>query len=118
MCDQLQFIIERARSIEWAEMLKVVAALWTAGIATYAVNTWRRQTKANRRVDFLSELLESIHGFIESIHPPIEMVRIVKIGIESHRGSPSDSIDEPNPHLFTYIQRNGERDAEKLYGYG
>lgn len=104
-------------SLNWAEIVKGVVSIWVATVATLALNTWKRQSRAQKQSDFMDEITKSFHEVISLMAAPIEMVKYVKIGIESYAGFyPLDQSLE-NPEAVAYIQKRGEADAKRLYEY-
>jgi len=72
----------------WAEIVKCIVSIWVAVVATLALKTWKRQSKAQKQIDFMDDLTNSVHEFIFSLAGPIEMVKHIKIAIESYAGTP------------------------------
>lgn len=101
----------------WPEIVQVLVSIWMAIVATLALTTWKRQSKAKRQCDFMDEITNSFHEFISSITDPIEMVRYIKIGIESHAHVVNANPQIKNSAAVAYIQRNGQEDSKKLFEY-
>jgi hypothetical protein len=101
-------------SLNWAEIVRGVVSIWVAMVATLALKTWKRQSKAQKQTDFMDEITESVHEFISLMAAPIEMVRYVKIGIESYAGFYQLDKSLENPEAVAYIQKRGEADAKRL----
>jgi hypothetical protein len=104
-------------SWNWAEIVKGVVSIWVATVATLALKTWKRQSKAQKQTDFMDQITESVHEFISLMAAPIEMVRYVKIGIESYAGFYQLDQSLENPEAVAYIQKRGEADAKRLDEY-
>ena len=99
---------------QWAEIVKAVLGVWMAIVATIALTTWRRQSSAQRKADFMDELTESVHKFIGLMADPVHVVRFVKIGIESHKSDRGLDQSLPNPEAVAYIQKQGREHAARL----
>ena len=65
----------------------------------------------------MDDLTNSVHEFIVSLAGAIEMVKYIKIGIESHAGMPDLDTEIENPEAVAYIQRQGKEDSKRLYEY-
>jgi hypothetical protein len=94
----------------WAELAKLVIAVWAATVATVALSTWRRQSRAQRYADFLDQLTEAVHSFVSQVPRPISVVQLIKIGMEAHM--PTVPKDE-DPHVagaIAYFKRRGAAD--------
>ena len=99
---------------DWSNVFQSIAVIWTACIATYALHTWKRQSKANLKIRFLDELTESIHEFILQSDPSIQMLQFVRIGMESYTlGSESDEITREG--VIEYINKRGKEDSQRLF---
>jgi len=101
----------------WAEIVKCIVSIWVAAVATFALKTWKRQSRAQKQIDFMDDLTNSVHEFIVSLAGAIEMVRYVKIRIESHAGMPDLDTEIENPEAVAYIQRRGKEDSKRLFEY-
>jgi hypothetical protein len=103
--------------LDWAEIFKIAVSIWMATVATLALKTWKRQSKAQKQSDFMDELTNSVHEFIASMAAPTEMVKYIKIGIESYDGAPSPDPNLKHSAAIAYIQQNGQEDSKKLFEY-
>lgn len=65
----------------------------------------------------MDEITKSFHEVISLMAAPIEMVKYVKIGIESYAGFYQLDQSLENPEAVAYIQKRGEADAKRLYEY-
>jgi hypothetical protein len=101
-------------ALDWAEIVKGALGLWMAIIATLALTTWKRQSSAQRKADFMDDLVESVHKFIGLMATPIYIVKIVKIGVESYTHHHQLDHSLPNPEAVAYIQNRGKEDAKQL----
>jgi len=101
----------------WAEIVKVFVGIWVAAVATLALTTWKHQLKAQNQTDFLDEITNSVHEFIASMSALTEMVKYIKIGIESYAGAPNLNREIENPEAVAYIQKQGKEDSKRLLEY-
>lgn len=68
-------------------------------------------------MDFIDEITNSVHEFINSMAAPTEMVRYIKIGFESHAGTPHLDPEIENSEAVAYIQKQGKEDSKRLLEY-
>jgi hypothetical protein len=113
MCDALVWSLD---AIRWPETISALAAVVTAAIAFYALQTWKHQDKAKREAEFLDALIEASHNYIAEIHKPVTLLEMAKIGMASHaptweNGKPEDIAVKG---AIAYIQKNGEHDGKRL----
>ncbi len=64
MCDLLEKILHILGKMDWMALTQGIAGIWMAVVATIALNTWRRQIKAKKHVDFLDELTDTVHVLV------------------------------------------------------
>jgi len=104
---------------EWnlAEIVKIGVSIWVASVATLALKTWKRQSKAQMQINFMDEITNSVHDFITAMSAPIASVKYIKIGFESYASMPNLIHDIENPGAVAYIQKRGEEDSKKLLEY-
>jgi hypothetical protein len=90
-----------------------------ATVATLALRTWKRQSHAQKQTEFLDAITESVHEFINLIAAPTQMIKYVRIGIESFASNLPLDLDPTleNPGAVLYIQARGKEDAKQLYEY-
>ena len=110
-------ILQLLSEWNWAEIVKCIVSIWVATVATLALKTWKRQSKAQRQIDFMDEITDSVHEFIDSMAAPTEMAKYIKIGIESYAGTPNLDTEIENPGAVAYIQRQGKEDSKRLNEY-
>jgi hypothetical protein len=101
----------------WGEIFKVLLGIWGATVATLALQTWRRQSKAQKQTEFLDDLTESVLEFMQLLKGPIELVRFVKMDVDSFAGLPEIDKTLENPEAVAYIKERGKKDSERLREY-
>ena len=92
-------------------VIGAIATVWLVYIANCALSTWKKQSRAQRQLDFMDQITDAVHELIGSLVSPIEVVRLVKIGIESH-SEPSHTTEIES--AIEYIKASGKRDAKQL----
>ena len=117
MADILGTILQHMRGWNWAEIVKGSVGIWIATVATLALKTWKRQSKAQKQTDFMDEITNSVHEFVATMSASIEMLKYIKIGIESHARAPSLPPGIENPEAVAYIQKQGKEDSKRLLEY-
>ncbi|KAB0669045.1 hypothetical protein F6V30_14515 [Oryzomonas sagensis] len=101
--------------IDWTELVKIIISAWVATVATIALSTWRRQSKAQRQIDFMDELTNSVHEFVDLMSTPIHVVRHIKIKIECHKDMIGQRTDVTYPEAIVYIEKYGIEDSSRLF---
>jgi hypothetical protein len=86
-------------------------------VATIALETWKRQSKAKKQTDFMDEITNCVHEFVTEMSAPTEMLKYIKIGIESHSRAPDLPSGIENPEAVAYIQKHGKEDSKRLIEY-
>lgn len=94
-----------------ATVIGAIATVWLVYIARCALNTWKKQSKAQRRLDFMDQLTDAVHELIGLLENPIAVVRVIKIGIESHSGLNHTTETDA---AIEYIKKRGEGTAKQL----
>lgn len=117
MCEFINRGVIMLSSWNWAEIVQGIVSIWVAGVATIALTTWKKQSKAQKQTDFLDEITEAVHEYIHLIGVPTEMVKYVKIEMESHAHSLDLDKNIENPEIVAYIQNQGKDDAKQLLEY-
>ena len=105
---------ELLAKIEWLNLIQTIAVIFAAYIANAALHTWKHQAKAKKQTDFLDQLTDSVHEYIQSLSRPIELVKFIHIGFESHKNLPGN-IKHQYSHIIAYIIARGSDDAKELW---
>jgi len=117
MSNPLHTAFDTMIGVNWLEIIKTLAPVATVFIAFTALRSWQHQDKAKREADFLDALIEAAHSYIVEMPKPITILEMAKIGMESH--APTWEIGEQADiavkGAIAYIQKNGERDARRLW---
>jgi hypothetical protein len=99
-------------------MLTALASIWVAVIATCALRTWKYQTRAEKHIQFMDGLTDTVHEYIQAMEAPIEMLKYIEIVIEAH--SESVSMQHPDAKyagISYYIVKDGKADQTRLNEY-
>ena len=77
---------------------------------------WRRQDKAKRQSEFLDDLIEATHTYVVEVEKPIEMMRLSRIGMDSHVQNWAEGSEEDKrvAGAIAYIQKRGEDHGKRL----
>lgn len=102
-------------SINWLEVIKVLAPAVTAFIAFLALKNWKRQDKAKREAEFLDALIEAAHTYIAEMPRLVMLLQSSKIGMASYAPSwEKGEADKAVQGAISYIEKNGEHDGKRL----
>ncbi len=100
-------------SITWLEIIQTIAPTATAVIAYSALKSWKNQDRAKREAEFLSDLVDATHEVVGGMLPPLTIVRMAKIGIESHVPTWKDG-DQTINGVIAYIENAGTDTSARL----
>ena len=99
----------------WFNITQVIVGIWVAIVATIALKTWKHQSKAEKQAHFLDELTNAVHEFIQRLSTAKQIVRFIKIGIDSYQGLDFElNKDIENPEAVAFIGKSGKIESEKL----
>jgi len=111
-------IVEAIKNVSWSTILPAIASIWVAITATYALRTWKYQTRAQKHMEFMDKLTDIVHEYIQAMEAPIQILEFVKIDMQAH--SETKSLQEKNiknAGVITYIEKNGKADQIRLNEY-
>ncbi len=101
-----------------SSMLIALASIWVAVIATCALRTWKYQTRAEKHIQFMDELTDTVHEYIQAMVAPIEVLKYIEIAIEAHSETASVKHEHAkNAGVISYIVNNGKADQTRLVEY-
>jgi len=111
-------IAKAIKNVNWSTIPSAIANIWVAIIATYALNTWKHQTRTQKHMEFMDELTDTVHEYIQAMEAPIQILEFVKIGIQAY--SETESLQGKsikNAGVITYIEKNGKAVQMRLNEY-
>lgn len=100
-------------ALDWTKAAGAVAQIGMLLVAVTALTAWKHQAKAKKQTDFLDELTDAVHEYIQMVAAPLQALKFVRIGIESHSGN--YSAHGANAPAIEYIQRRGKEDSTALW---
>jgi len=101
-----------------SSMLTAVAGIWVAVIATLALRKWKYQTRAEKHIQFMDGLTDTVHEYIQAMEAPIEVLKYIEIAIEAHSKTATlKHEDAKNAGVISYIVNNGKVDQTQLSEY-
>ena len=104
-------------NVEWGTLIQSAASVFVAYIAYRALETWKHQSKAQKQTDFLDELTDNIHEYIQFMVQPVEMLKMVRIGIKSHSKLSNNNGSLTKEDAIAYITKRGKDDSKRLIEY-
>jgi len=107
MCEFLE-------KIEWLNLIQTIAVIFAAYTANAALHTWKHQAKAQKKTDFLDQLTDSVHEYLQSLSQPVELVKFIHIGFDSYKNLPSN-LDHQHSNIIAYITDRGSEDSKRLW---
>ena len=101
-----------------SSMLTAVAGIWIAVIATLALHTWKYQTRAEKHIQFMDGLTDTVHEYIQAMEAPIDVLTYIEIAIEAYSETASlQHEDAKNAGVISYILKKGKADKARLIEY-
>lgn len=104
-------------SIDWLEVIQTIASCLTVLAAFIAINTWKHQAKAQKQTDFLDELTDSVHEYIQALSRPCECLKNARIGFSSYCNTIGTSYGSLEQGAVAYIKARGEGDAKRMWEF-
>ena len=101
-----------------SSMLTAVASICVAVIAYYALRTWKYQTRAEKHIQFMDGLTDTVHEYIQAMKAPIEVLKYIEMAIEAYSETASlQHEDAKNAGVISYIKNRGKADQTRLIEY-
>lgn len=82
-------------------------------IAVTALYSWKDKAKAEKRTEYLDELIDAVHEYIQALAAPVQSFKFIRIGIDSHSGDVARY--GANAPAIDYIGRRGKEDSAELW---
>lgn len=98
---------------DWLKAAGGLSQIGTMLVAATALSAWKHQAKAKKQTDFLDELTDAVHEYIQAMVAPVSMFKFIQIGIASHKGDYSKY--GKNADAIAYIERRGKEDSAHLW---
>jgi hypothetical protein len=114
MAEILQTILKWLAETDWPATLQGIGAIWVALIAQRALSTWRRQLSAQKQIEFIGELTDTVNKFILLMSTPLSQLSFAKMGISSQTGIAFDYEKYENPGAIAFIEREGQKTSKKM----
>jgi hypothetical protein len=114
MRENMSKTIEMLSRWNWDAIIQSVSSIFVAFIAWLALSTWKQQSKAQKKSEFMDELTDTVHEFISLLSVPTQMVKYIKIAIECHEQVSSIDPHIKNPGVIEYIKKYGKQDSKRF----
>lgn len=101
-------------SIDWLRAIEAIATLLTLYVAYSALHTWKHQSKAQKQTDFLDELTDKVHEYIQALSQPVNFLKIIYIRFESHKHFNEEPDQKPHSDIIKYIELHGKEDSDAV----
>lgn len=102
--------------VNWSNTIQCIASVATAIIAYIALNTWKKQSRANNITNFLDALTEAVHEYLQTISQSVEILKKVQIGLKSYIPLPQDEYKNNSyAKIISYIEKAGVSDSVLLF---
>lgn len=106
---------------EWGNIVQGIGSIWIAFIATKALTTWKSKLKAEKQIEFLDDLVNTTHEFVQHLSPAIQMLEIIKRRISCHKGLDyqfeKDIENKEVAQIINYIKKSGKKDFKTINEY-
>ncbi len=101
------------QSIDWLEITKIITTIWVATVGTLALSTWKRQLKANKKIEYLDHLTEAIDEFISHISNLLSSIKWTKEQIKyyAEANARNSTIEDG---AIEYIRKYGNETSKNL----
>ena len=97
-----------------SSLFQLTVAIWVAYVATEALNTWRKQLRAEKQTSFIDELTDTIHEFIILMASPINSLAIAKMEIEAYKGAAFGFEQYENAEAIAFINKDGPDTSARI----
>ena len=98
--------------------LTAVAGIWVAITASRALHTWKYQLRAEKHIQFMDKLTDTVHEYIQAMSVPIQKLEYIEMAIEAHADTASvRNENSKNAGVISYIVKYGKADQTQLFEY-
>lgn len=116
VCGALIWSYDAIVGIDWPEFLKAGSSVVTAVVAGLALWSWKRQDRAKRNAEFIDDLLDTSHAYIDEILVALGVFRVAKIGLGSYAPTweQGDRAEIARQGAIKFIEKYGADNSAKL----
>lgn len=98
-----------------ANISTVIASIVVAITACLALRTWKYQILAQNQMQFMDELTDTVHEYIQAMDAPTQKLEFVKIGVVAYTETELlKGNDKKNAGVIQYIEKNGKAESARL----
>jgi hypothetical protein len=99
---------------DWPGIIQSITGIATLAIAYIALTSWRHQHRSQATTRLLDELTDSAYEFIQSISPAVQMLMVIRIGIDSQQFNRKLNKELEHSLTVAYIETEGKEAADRL----
>jgi len=100
--------------IDWLSITQSITGICMVIIATIALTTWKWQIRAQKHIDFIDELTDTVHTFILLTSGPLASLKFAKIAIDSYSTTYKDTEELKNIGAIEFIKNEGKITREDI----
>jgi len=105
------------KNLDLTGPLTAGATCVTAWVALQALHTWKKQLFAEKKIEFIDELTNTVHEYIVEISPAVDYLKYIKMSIDAHSSSVFPTDKRLNAGMINFIEKAGKSHQEKLMSY-
>ena len=105
------------KNLDLSGFITAIATSFTAWVAWQALNTWKKQLFAEKKIEFLDEYTNTVHEYIVEISPAVDYLKYIKMSIDAQASSVFPTDKRLNAGMINFIEKNGKLHQEKLMSY-
>ena len=101
-----------------ANILTALATIGVAIVAYWGLHTWKHKERTQKCIQFMDELNDTVHEYIQAMEAPIQSFKFIKMFIDSH--SEVEQLKQNNTKnagIIAYIKENDKSDQVRLKQY-
>ena len=102
-------------AVEWPAALQGVAAVWVAVVSTIALRTWRTQLRAQKYIEFIEAITNTVHEYILLMRDPVTHLDMARISISSRQRADTESSALQSQALVDFIEREGRERSQVIW---
>ena len=105
------------KNLDLTGPLTAGATCVTAWVALQALHTWKKQLFAEKKIEFIDELTNTVHEYIVEISPAVDYLKYIKMSIDAHSSSVFPTDKRLNAGMINFIEKTGKSHQDKLMAY-